>query len=164
MHICRVNKPIIIVFNCLEMEGGWGWGLAAMAWRPLIACDSDCVLSLHWARLTQADRYSVLVDYSRNTPPFTEGCASSWSIPGRGDALRVSGRPPSITVATVNMRKINTRLWEVPGSELSAETLKKRCGICWPPPRRHPLPKPPLAEIHRPLPSAIFAEQFIFHL
>lgn len=50
MHICRVNKPITIVFNCLEMEGeDWGEQRraeddAVKAWSPLIACDSDCVL------------------------------------------------------------------------------------------------------------------------
>lgn len=41
-HIFRVNKPITIVFNCLEMEGEDGG--EERTWRPLIACDSGCVL------------------------------------------------------------------------------------------------------------------------
>lgn len=34
VHICRVNKPITIVFNCLEMEAE---DCAVVAWSPLIA-------------------------------------------------------------------------------------------------------------------------------
>ncbi len=51
MHIYHVNKPITIDFNCLtELEGKEGReegrGLATVAWRLLIAHDSDCVLPL----------------------------------------------------------------------------------------------------------------------
>lgn len=46
------------------------------------------VFSLHWARLTRANQYLGLVDYSWNAPPFTEVCASSWSIGGRFPRVR----------------------------------------------------------------------------
>lgn len=46
-HIFCVNKSITIVWNCLRAtegkDGGERW-VATVAWRPLIACDSDCVL------------------------------------------------------------------------------------------------------------------------
>lgn len=46
-HIFCVNKSITIVWNCLRATEGKDRGerwVDTVAWRPLIACGSDCVL------------------------------------------------------------------------------------------------------------------------
>lgn len=89
MHIYHVNKPITIDINCLmEMEGKEGRG------ERTCHCGMETIncpwlwLCPPFTCLTLADQYSVLADYSGNTPRCTEVCASSWSIASlRGSCL-----------------------------------------------------------------------------
>lgn len=85
MHIRRVNKPITIVFNCLEMEGE-AWGerkdYGALAWSPLIAC---VVPSLGSIDTGPINTWGWLI--IAGTPLLLQVCASSWSIAERGGAL-----------------------------------------------------------------------------